>query len=340
MPPSGLIILKLLLLILSLFQATTSEQLLQASDNAPNIINTTAATITTTTTTTSSRQQTPPSAPTETTLQTVIINDANKELIDYDDSFLETLTFVNSDGHDKELVKHHSNEELQEYLAKLHQQHPDITRLYSIGESVEKRPLWVLEISERPGEHIRLKPEFRYIANMHGNEVVGRELLLHLARLLVDNYRAAMSEPTSDTRPSGPKFVKKLLQATRIHLFPSMNPDGHARSQVGCKFEDPSKKGRLNANNIDLNRNFPDLLVGNQIDAGTQPEVLALMDWSRKEPFVLSANLHGGALVASYPYDGSTNRSAISEARPAPDDDIFQHLAQTYARVSVRVFSF
>lgn len=29
------------------------------------------------------------------------------------------------------------------------------------------------------------------------------------------------------------------------------------------------------------------------------------MDWLKTESFVLSANLHGGALVASYPYDNS-----------------------------------
>lgn len=34
-------------------------------------------------------------------------------------------------------------------------------------------------------------------------------------------------------------------------------------------------------------------------------QVQAVMDWLKTENFVLSANLHGGALVASYPYDNS-----------------------------------
>lgn len=58
---------------------------------------------------------------------------------------------------------------------------------------------------------------------------------------------------------------------------------------------------RGNANAFDLNRNFPDYFTGDQ-DL-IQPETRAIMNWMRQTQFVLSANLHGGALVASYPFD-------------------------------------
>lgn len=52
-------------------------------------------------------------------------------------------------------------------------------------------------------------------------------------------------------------------------------------------------KGRNNSNNFDLNRNFPDQFVN--ITEPRQPETVAVMNWLKNIPFVLSANLHGGA---------------------------------------------
>lgn len=269
------------------------------------------------------------------------IRDSAKEVTDYGQEldeirFVETERLGGQAAVDALLKKHHNETELYNYLFKLSQEYPKITRLYKVGESREGRDLWVLEITENPGEHQIMKPEFRYIANMHGNEVVGRELLLHLARVLVENYYAP--DEQGDT-PTATKYVKKLLKQVRIHLMPSMNPDGYARAVVGCRYVLPGKKGRLNANSIDLNRNFPDLMLNTTEDQSIQPETRAIMNWHKREkiPFVLSANLHGGALVVVIPYDSNSDNpnETKKEARPTPDDDVFQMLALKYSSVSV-----
>lgn len=63
--------------------------------------------------------------------------------------------------------------------------------------------------------YITGEPEFRYVAGMHGNEVVGRELMLNLMEYLCQEYKK-----------ENPR-VMRLITETRIHLLPSMNPDGY-----------------------------------------------------------------------------------------------------------------
>jgi hypothetical protein len=43
----------------------------------------------------------------------------------------------------------------------------------SLGKSVRGRTIWALEISDKPGVD-EAEPNFKYIANMHGDEISGR----------------------------------------------------------------------------------------------------------------------------------------------------------------------
>jgi len=61
------------------------------------------------------------------------------------------------------------------------------------------------------------------------------------------------------------------------------------------------------------------------------------MDWIAKIPFVLSANLHGGALVANYPYDNGPMEFPSNVANPSPDNDVFKMLALTYSNTHPRM---
>ena len=212
---------------------------------------------------------------------------------------------------------HHNNTALRQVLEALATTYPNITRLYSIGRSYQGKELWVLEITRNPGRHISGKPEFKYVANMHGNEVVGRELLLLLADYFCSNYGRS-------------ERITKLIDTTRIHLLPSMNPDGWENSKEG---DCTSVRGRFNANGVDLNRNFPDPYDGQRNEL--QPETRAVMSWIHQEPFVLSANLHGGTLVVNYPFDNlpkELKRSGTRVYYSSPDDDIFVTIAKVYSQ--------
>lgn len=129
---------------------------------------------------------------------------------------------------------------------------PNITRFYSLGKSFNGREIYAMEITDNPGTHETgedrsrsdyyftfkiLKPtqthlpsgepEFRYTAGFHGNEVLGRELLLMLMQYLCREYK------------DGNPRVRHLVDETRIHLVPSVNPDGHEKAfeKVGDAFK-------------------------------------------------------------------------------------------------------
>ena len=53
-----------------------------------------------------------------------------------------------------------------------------------------------------------------------------------------------------------------------------------------------------------------------------------MMRWIKRNPFVLSANLHAGAVVASYPFDDS-RQHINGKYSKAPDDKWFRYSAQT-----------
>jgi len=184
--------------------------------------------------------------------------------------------------------------------------HPDIAQLTSIGQSVQGRELWMMKLSDNLGIQ-EDEPEFAYISSMHGDEVVGKELCFNLINYLTDNYG-------SDPR------VTNLIDDTEIWIMPSMNPDGTELGRRG------------NANNVDLNRNFPDQFDDpDNTGTGRQVETQAVMAWVTEHSLNLSANFHGGALVANYPFDSNPSGSSTFSPTPSPDHDTFVSLARSYA---------
>ncbi|KAF4365904.1 hypothetical protein G4B88_008377 [Cannabis sativa] len=197
-----------------------------------------------------------------------------------------------------------TNSELEVAIKAFGKRCSNISRIYSIGKSVNGVPLWVIEISDKPGED-EAEPAFKYIGNVHGDEPVGRELLMLLANWICDNY---LKDPSATL----------IVERTHLHILPSMNPDGF------------SLRRRGNGNNVDLNRNFPDQFFNDDDAFAREPETRAIMEWSNQIHFTASASLHGGALVANYPWDGSQDKRRVYYA--CPDDETFRFLASVYSR--------
>ena len=56
---------------------------------------------------------------------------------------------------------------------------------------------------------------------MHGDETVGRQLLIYLAEYLLQQYGR------------NPR-ITRIVDNTDIYLMPTMNPDGFANAKVGA----------------------------------------------------------------------------------------------------------
>ncbi|XP_068439051.1 inactive carboxypeptidase-like protein X2 [Clinocottus analis] len=240
--------------------------------------------------------------------------------------------------------RHHSYKEMRQLMKVVNEMCPNITRIYNIGKSHSGLKLYAIEISDNPGEHEVGEPEFRYTAGSHGNEVLGRELLLLLMQFMCLEYL------------SGNQRIRRLVEETRIHLLPSINPDGYEKAfEMGSELSGWSL-GRWSSDGIDIHHNFPDLnsilwegeakkwiprkMFNHHVpipewylskNASVAVETRALIAWMEKMPFVLGGNIQGGELVVTFPYDKTRSQGVAREQTPTPDDHVFRWLAFSYA---------
>ena len=159
--------------------------------------------------------------------------------------------------------KYHNTEDIEEILNQLSRHCASVMRLYTIGMSTQRRAIRVVELSDNPGRHEPGEPEFKYVAGVHGNERVGTEMLLLLVRYLCMNY-------------GNDDMVTKIVNKTRIHILPMLNPDGVQQANEG---DCTSKHGLANANGVDLDQNFPgsNIYVINPFPPYRRPPLTAII---------------------------------------------------------------
>ena len=67
--------------------------------------------------------------------------------------------------------------------------YPGLTKLYSTGNSVQGSDLLVLEVTQKNNDLSLLKPNVKLVSGIHGNQPVGKEVILHFILYLVQNYK-------------------------------------------------------------------------------------------------------------------------------------------------------
>lgn len=143
-----------------------------------------------------------------------------------------------------------------------------------IGKSVLSNPIYGLKIGAGHKKVLMW-------SQMHGNESTTTKALFDLLNTLIDKAST----------------VSHILETCTLYIIPILNPDGAAAYT------------RVNANEVDLNRDAQDL---------TQPESVVLKSVFEKFKPHFCYNLHGQRTIFSA---GKTNKSAtVSFLAPAQDD--------------------
>lgn len=193
---------------------------------------------------------------------------------------------------------YHTYAQVRDTLAALALRHPDICRLETLGLSVQGRLLLALCVSDNIAIS-EAEPRTRLDGNIHGNEKIGCEMVMHFARVVCDSYGLS------------PRLTA-LVNAQELTLIPMVNPDG-AVANV-----------RTNASGVDLNRDFGYMwdAWGASPDWCSQPETRALRDDCARQDYCLSFTYHSGAVCVIYPW--------MYTPVPTADDPLYKRLVWAY----------
>ena len=97
-------------------------------------------------------------------------------------------------------------------LVSLAARFPNLAMVESVGKSVKGRQLAFIKISANVTRRSNLEPMFKYVGNMHGDETVGRQMILYLAQYLLQNYHR-------DARVKQVISYRKLdFVASKLHI--------------------------------------------------------------------------------------------------------------------------
>jgi len=106
-----------------------------------------------------------------------------------------------------------TNQELKDILNEWTHSYSKLASLSSIGDSYQKRPIWLLTITNQSTGPDNEKPAVWIDANIHATEISGTTTSLHIAHTLFTGY-------------GYDEQITRLLNKFVYYIVPRVNPDG------------------------------------------------------------------------------------------------------------------
>ncbi|XP_064909796.1 carboxypeptidase A6 isoform X2 [Columba livia] len=197
---------------------------------------------------------------------------------------------------------YHSLEEIQDWMDHLNKTHSDLVHMFSVGESYEGRPLFVLKLGKRSRPY---KKAVWIDCGIHAREWIGPAFCQWFVKEALQTYQ---------TDPA----MRKMLTQLYFYIMPVFNVDGYHFSWTNDRFwrKTRSKNTRFRCHGVDANRNWKvkwcdegaslhpcdDTYCGPFPES--EPEVKAVAHFLRKHRKQIKAYLsfHAYAQMLLYPY--------------------------------------
>ncbi|MEU9985854.1 M14 family zinc carboxypeptidase [Streptomyces sp. NPDC048045] len=221
---------------------------------------------------------------------------------------------------------------LKEEILRTAQTHPGLTKVESIGRTVDGQDILALRLTKNANRSKDgSKPAVLYMSNQHAREWITPEMTRRLMHYYLDGYG-------TDRR------IKKIVDSTELWFVLSANPDGYDYTfkNSGTRLwrknlRDVNGDGVIGTGDgVDLNRNFP--YKWGYDDEGSspnptsetyrgaspesEPETRALDAFEKRIGFTFGVNYHSAAELLLYGVGWQV-------ATPTPDDVMYKALAGT-----------
>ncbi|MGW8635568.1 M14 family zinc carboxypeptidase [Streptomyces sp. NPDC055793] len=221
---------------------------------------------------------------------------------------------------------------LREEILRTARQNPRLTKVVSIGRTVNGQDILALKLTKNAKESKDgSKPSVLYMSNQHAREWITPEMTRRLMHHYLDKY-------DEDRR------IRKLVDSTELWFLLSANPDGYDYTFENTdnrlwrkNLRDNNGDGALGAGDgVDLNRNFaykwgyddegssPNPTSQTYRGAGpnSEPETKALDRFQKRIGFTYGINYHSAAELLLYGVGWQV-------ATDTPDDVLYEALAGT-----------
>ncbi|WP_447036701.1 M14 family zinc carboxypeptidase [Streptomyces sp. DSM 118878] len=227
---------------------------------------------------------------------------------------------------------------LKEEIVRTGQENPGITKVVSIGKTVQGKDILALKLSKNAKKSKDgSKPSTLYMSNQHAREWITPEMTRRLLHHYVDNY-------------GKDKRITKLVNSTELWFVLSANPDGYDYTHAA----DGERQWRKNLRDIDgdgktapgdgvdLNRNFaykwgydnegsspePSSETYRGTGPMSEPETKAIDRFQKRIGFTYGINYHSAAELLLYGVGWQV-------ATPTPDDVLYRALNGTPEKPAV-----